>query len=42
MLEFDKRSLVGDERQESPASALTDTHWIARRKIVSERESEGG
>ncbi len=42
MPEFDKRPLVGDDRQESPASALTDTHWITRGKIVSERESEGG
>lgn len=38
MPEFDKRPLVGDDRQESLASALTDTHWIARGKIARARE----
>lgn len=42
MPEFDKRPFVGDDRQESPASTLTDANWITRGKIASERESEGG
>lgn len=36
MPEFDKRPFVGDDRQESPASTLTDARSIACGKIVSE------
>lgn len=37
MPEFDKRPFAGDDRQESPAGALTDANWIAHGKIASER-----
>ncbi len=40
MPEFDKRPLVGDDRQESPASALTDT--LDHTREDREREGERG